>query len=110
MRSLDYHTRTHGLVQLSGVFGTFYWKTFFKLSTAHLSKTGEAFDKVAQRHINQFIALNTALDNVCQAFQIDSEAIRKFAECSGINPDFKGVPDEEFLEQYTKLFTMAVKV
>jgi len=107
---VDYHTRTHGLVQLSGVFGTFYWKTFFKLSTVNLSKTGEAFDKVAQKHINEFIALNTALNNVCKSLQIDSEAIRKFAECSGINPKFEGVPDEEFLEQYTKLFTVAVKV
>ena len=105
---VDYHTRTHGLVQLSGIFGVAYWKTFFKLSTANLSKTGEAVDKDAQRHINEFIALNMALNNVCQAFQIDSEAIRKLAECSGINPKFEGVPDEAFLEQYTKLFTIAV--
>ena len=27
---VDYHTRTHGLVQLSGIFGVAYWKTFFK--------------------------------------------------------------------------------
>jgi len=110
----DYHSRLHGLVQLSGIFGTAYWKTFFKLSTANLSKTGEAFDKVAKKHINEFIALNTALNNVCKSLQIDSEAVRKFAECSGINPDFEGLPfegvaDEEFLKQYTTLFTVAAK-
>ena len=105
---VDYDRRTCGLVKLSGIFGIFYWKTLLKLSTANLSKVGMACDKVSQRYINQFIALNTALNNVCQSLQIDSEAIRKFAECSGINPKFEGVPDEEFLEQYTKLFTVAV--
>ena len=103
----DYHSRTHGLVTLSGVFGIFYWKTFFKLSTVNLSKAGEACDKVAQSHINQFIALNTALNNVCKSLQIDSEDIRKFAECSGIKPKFEGMPDEAFLKQYTILFTNA---
>jgi len=110
----DYHNRLHGLVQLSGIFGTAYWKTFFKLSTANLSKTGEAFDKVAQQHINEFIALNTALNNVCQSLQIDSEAIRTFAECKGINPNFEGLPfkglaNKDLLTQYTSLFTAAVK-
>lgn len=111
----DYHNRIHGLVQLSGVFGTAYWKTFFKLSTANLSKTGEAFDKVAQKHINEFIALNTALNRVCKLLQINSEAIRTFAECKGINPTFEGLPfkgiaNEDLLKQYTVLFTAASKV
>jgi len=111
---VDYHNRLHGLVQLSGIFGTAYWKTFFKLSTANLSKTGEAFDKVAQQHINEFISLNTALNNVCQSLQIDSEAIRTFAQCSDMNSDFEGLPfkghaNESFLKQYTNLFTVAVK-
>jgi len=65
------------------------------------------------KHINEFIALNTALNTVCKLLQIDSEAVRNFAECSGINPDFEGLPfedvaDEEFLEQYTNLFTTTV--
>jgi len=111
---VDYQSRIHGLVQLSGVFGTAYWKTFFKLSTANLSKTGESFDKVAQKCINEFIALNTALSSVCKSLQIDSEIVRKFAECNGINPDFEGLPfqgvaDEEFLKQYTMLFAAAAK-
>ena len=107
---VDYHTRTHGLVQLSGVFGTFYWKTFFKLSTVNLSKTGEAFDKVAQKHINEFIALNIALDNVCQLLNIDDEIIRIYAQCRGINPDFKGVADDTLITQYTEAFTISAKL
>lgn len=106
----DYHTRNHGLIQLSGIFGIAYWKTFFKLSNVTISKTGVAFDKVAQRHINEFISLNTALNNVCKALKVDPEAIRQYAECRGINPDFKGTADDRFIEKYTDLFTMAARL
>ena len=106
----DFHTRSAGLIHLSGVFGIFYWKTFFKLSNVNLSKTGEAFDKVAQRHINEFIALNTALNNVCTLLKIDPEVIREFAECRGIYPDFKGTADHRFIEKYTELFSMAARL
>ncbi len=111
----DYQSRIHGLVQLSGVFGTAYWKTFFKLSTANLSKTGQAFDELSQKYINEFISLNTALNNVCKSLQIDSDSIRTFAECKGINPNFEGLPfkgiaNDDFLKQYTTLFTAAAKV
>lgn len=106
----DYHTRNHGLIQLSGIFGIAYWKTFFKLSTAQLDKTGQAFDKITQQHINEFIALNTALNNVCETLQMNPEAVRKYAECHGINPNFKGTADNQFTEKYTELFTMAANL
>ena len=106
----DYHIRSYGLIQLSGIFGITYWKTFFKLSTYNLSKTGVAFDKVAQNHINEFISLNTALNNVCMVLKIDPEAIREYAECRGIHPGFKGTTDDDFLEKKTKLFTIAARL
>lgn len=106
----DYHTRNFGLIQLSGIFGIAYWKTFLKLSNVTICKTGEAFDKVAQRHINEFISLNTALNNVCKALKVDPEAIRKYAECQGVYPDFKGTVDDSFVENYTELFTKAARL
>lgn len=106
----DYHIRNHGLIQLSGMFGIAYWKTFFKLSTARLDKTGQAFDKIAQQHIDEFIAINTALNNVCEVLKINPEVIRKYAECHAINPDFKGTEDNKFIEKYTDLFTTAAQL
>ena len=95
---------------MSGIFGISYWKTFFKLSTANLDKTGEAFDKIAQNHIDEFIALNTALNTVCEVLKINPEVIRKYAECQGINPNFKETADNQFIEKYTELFTMAARL
>jgi len=106
----DYHIRSQGLIYLSGIFGITYWKSFFKLSTANINPTGVAFDSLAQSRINQFIALNTALINVCTLLKIDPEVIREFAECRGITPNFKGTADEMFLEKYTELFTITARL
>lgn len=106
----DYHIRNHGLIQLSGMFGIVYWKTFFKLSTAHLDKTGKDFNKIAQKHVDEFIAINTALNTVCEALKINPEVIRKYAECHAINPDFKGTADNKFIEKYTEIFTTAAQL
>ena len=63
-----------------------------------------------QRHIDEFIALNTALNNVCKVLKIDPEAIREYAECRGIHPNFKGTADDSFIEKYTELFTIAARL
>lgn len=107
---VEYHERIDGLIQLAGMFGTTYWKTFFLISTYNLSKTGQALDDIAQKHINEFIALNIALDNVCQLLNIDDEIIRISAQCRGINPDFKGVADDTLITQYTEVFTISAKL
>jgi len=103
----DYHARSYGLIQLSGVFGIAYWKAFFILSTNDFTKTGSPVDKEAQIQINKFIAVNAALINVCKILKVDVEAIREYAECKGIEPKFKGIPDKVFLEKYTELFMLS---
>jgi len=107
---VEYHERINGLIQLSGIFGTTYWKLFSLISTCNLSKTGDALDGIAQKHINEFIALNIALNNVCQILNIDNEIIRIYAQCRGIEPDFKGIADDTLIIEYTESFTISAKL
>jgi len=108
----DYHIRNYGLIQLSGIFGIAFWKTFFKLSIGDLKIASADTDNILQQQkvIGEFIALNTALNNVCKVLKVDPEAVRKYAECHRITPDIKGTADAKLLEEYTNLFTMAANL
>jgi hypothetical protein len=41
---------------------------------------------------------------------VDNEVIRKYAQCRGIEPEFKGITDDMLVAEYTEAFTISAKL
>ena len=103
---VDYQQRITGLMSLSGCYGIMYWKTLCQLSALlALSLNDACYDKAARLFINKINSMDIALESVCKELNIDVDAIKKFAECSDYQPKFDVDMENQFVDEYTELFS-----
>jgi len=103
---IDYQQRMTGLINLSGCYGIMYWKTLCQLSALlALSLNDDSYDKTARLFINKISSMDAALEVVCKELNVDISAIKKFAECNDYHPNFESDMENQFVEQYTELFS-----
>ena len=104
----DYHIRSNGLINLSGIYGIFYWKAI-----SHLLAVARLYDnakddnisRAIQLYADEIYSMNIALKVVCKELKIATSAIKTYAECDATQPEFDGQTNDKFIEQYTKLFS-----
>ena len=106
MPHIDYQQRITGLINLSGCYGIAYWKTLCQLSVLiALSVDDDSYDKTARLFINKISSMDAALEAVCNELKIDVSLIKKFAECNDYHPDFDIDIKNQFIDQYTEIFS-----
>ena len=109
----EYQVRSYGLVQLSGIYGIFYWKTLCQLGTLiglYVNSKDDKYTRATQQYINEIYSMNVALDAVCKELKIAPDVIKNFAECETTQPNFDGQPNDKLIEQYTELFSKSAKL
>ena len=103
---IDYQQRITGLLNLSGCYGITYWKTLCQLSTLiALSLDDDNYDKTARLFINKISSMDAALEAVCKELKVDASSIKQFAECNDYHPDFEIDIKNQFIDQYTEIFS-----
>jgi len=106
---IDYQQRMTGLISLSGCYGVTYWKTLCQLSSLMaLSLDDDSYDKTARLFINKISSMDSALETVCKELNVDMSAVKQFAECNDYHPNFDDDIENQFVEQYTELFSKIV--
>ena len=109
---LDYQQRLQGFTNLSSVYGMFFWKALFVLSTlttrAHFSKNN--LPETIKQHIKKFNSIDVALTAICERLNIDVSTIKQLAECNDFDPDLGDEVDNQFVEQYKELFAKVAHV
>ena len=109
----EYHARSSGLVQLSGIYGIFYWKTLCQLGALfglYANSKDDKFSRAIQLYEDEIYSMNVALEVVCKELKIASDVIKIYAECEATQPKFDGQPNDKLIEQYTELFSKSARL
>ena len=109
---LDYQQRLQGFLNLSSVYGMFFWKALFVLSTlttrTHFSK--DNLPETIKQYIKKFNSIDVALTAICEQLNIDVSTIKQLAECNDFHPTLGDEVDNQFIEQYKELFAKVAQV
>ena len=93
----DYMNRSLGLWQLTGFYGTIYFKT----RALMLSSNDPA------RYLARIASMDAALVAVCHRIKVSVDAIKTQALCSN-EPVFSDYVQEDLVAEYTEIFQQMV--
>jgi hypothetical protein len=90
----DYRSRSYGLLMVSLVYGSMYWKAKALILANQKPDENAVF----------LAAIDVALKNACIQLNIDIDAIRTLAQCKR-QPLMTECPKPELVAEYTEIFT-----
>jgi hypothetical protein len=98
----EYMRRANGFVYLAWFYRGEYWKN---LATGYAICLTDSSDKLADQFAAKLAAMDEALDQTCKQLNVDTQAVRKIAEClEEIEPIPQGENHVELVKAYAEQF------
>lgn len=98
---LDYSKRILSLQALMFAYGVEFWRIRALMFSVCKAAGAEA-ENAAKRFFQQILALEVALADICDRFNVDINAIKTMAQCPDNEPLPTAEADAEFVSQYTE--------
>ncbi|MEC4749080.1 hypothetical protein [Methylomicrobium sp. Wu6] len=103
---LDYIQRILASQALMFAYGIEYWRVRALMFSVSKETDAEA-KNAAKRLFQQVKALESALTDVCERFNVDITAIKTMAQCPDNEPLSTAEADADLVSQYTEFLTVS---